>query len=229
MDMWQGKILYYGPPSSVGGFGIFPYYYYLNFVFSTFGPNPVYQALSNAIFSFLSIPLLGLTLFRLIEGEVVELKLFFSSIGSFIWSLMAVDIFFSNQEWNPNSIPFFILSFSLIIDLLGKSNKKYLKTVYSILLSFITIYLLSLHSTTLFIMPIALLLSLLVLFTKKMISSFEIFVVFISCVLLSIPYLFGEIPNQFSNTKIILKTIFKTGGEPKTLFSRLEPVSKYIF
>ena len=70
MKMWQGDWPTLGAPSSIGGYGIFPYYYYWTFLWTLLGSDPVFQVLSNAVPSFGSI-LLIFTIF-LFDGKFFD-------------------------------------------------------------------------------------------------------------------------------------------------------------
>ena len=129
MDMWQGKIPTLGAPSSVGSFGILPYYYYWTFLWTIFGNNPIWQAMSNTFPSFLLIILVFITIYKLLHANFVSLKqiwrdfqastnskLLIASFGSLFYSVFFTEIFYSQMEWNPNAGTFWLILLLLTLE-----------------------------------------------------------------------------------------------------------------
>lgn len=129
MDMWQGKIPTLGAPSSVGGFAILPYYYYWTFLWTIFGTNPIWQVMSNAFPSFLLIPLIFVTIYKLLHSKFISLeeiwqdfwkntnsKLLIAVFGSLFYSIFFTEIFYSQMEWNPNAGTFWLILIFLSLE-----------------------------------------------------------------------------------------------------------------
>jgi hypothetical protein len=111
--MWNGAWPVFGPHTTVG-FMMPPSYYYLVFPFTLFGHDPWLQALPNALFSFLSIPLLIYTLYVFLGDLPPTFRLFWAGIGGLWWSFLYADIVIGTMEWIPSSVPFFVLLFALL-------------------------------------------------------------------------------------------------------------------
>ena len=112
MEAWQGKIPTLGAPSSVGGFGILPYYYYWTFLWTIFGTDPIWQAMSNTFPSFLLIPLIFITIYKLLHSNFISLKqiwqdfqnntdskLLIATFGSLFYSIFFTEIFYSQMVY----------------------------------------------------------------------------------------------------------------------------------
>jgi len=162
MNMWKGEWPSLGPAAfgaGLGGFHIFPLYYYLCFPFTLLGANPAIQAFPNALFSFLSIPLFIYLTYQLLENIPPAKRLFLSGLAGFWYSLLFGDIFLSNFQWNPSSIPFFFMIFTALYNHQMKAltarealwPRQYLAWIGS---GFTLAILMSLHASALFIMPV---------------------------------------------------------------------------
>ncbi|MEM9903730.1 MAG: hypothetical protein AAF921_01725 [Cyanobacteria bacterium P01_D01_bin.44] len=221
MNMWRGDLPTLGPQvSTVGRHHILPLYYYLFFPFTLLGPNPIFQALPNALFSFLSIPLFIYLIYQLLERIEKSKRIFLSGLGGFWYSLLYGDIFISNFQWNPSSIPFFIMVLTLLFKLQMQGNFSFaiqalLWTVYGAILAIIV----SLHSSTLFVMPVVFAVTSSIFIydaikrkRKFLLVSFP-FVSILSALITLTPYWIGEIGRNFNNTKAILRTIFETSRQ----------------
>ncbi len=217
MKMWQGEFPKLGPPAyglGLGGHHILPLYYYIFFPFTLLGGNPAFQALPNALFSFLSIPLLILLVYKLLEDINYSQRILLTGLAGFWYSSLFGDIFISNFQWNPSSIPFFFLSFVIIYDLQIKNKFSWgIQCCLWAINGVIFAILLSLHSSTLFVMPIVFIISIFLYVFKILKERKEnkfLILPIISCLsafLALTPYWIGEFSSKFSNTKAILKTI----------------------
>ncbi len=216
MGFWQGDFPTLGPlayGAGLGGFHILPLYYYLFFLFTIFSKTPVAQAFPNAFFSFLSILLFIVLVYRLLEGIHAPKRLLLSGLAGLWYSLLFSNIFLSNFQWNPSSIPFFFMSFTLLHDIQMKNITAWRIQILTWIGSGIVLSILvSLHSSTLFIMPIV----------YAIASLSFIFKVFkeqglslrlalpglggLSAIIALTPYWLGEFKNHFGNTKAILRT-----------------------
>lgn len=216
MNMWRGSLPTLGPKvTTIGNHHILPLYYYLFFPFTILGAAPTFQALPNAFFSFLSIPLFIFLLYQLLEQVKSSTRLFLSGLGGFWYSLLFGDIFISNFQWNPSSIPFFLMALTLLYKLQMQGNFSFLSQVllwiaYGIVFAFG----ISLHSSTLFVMPaVFIVTSSLFIFEalrkkrQPLLLLLPVVSILASIVTL-MPYWVGEVGRSFRNTKEIIKTIY---------------------
>nr|MDJ0601546.1 hypothetical protein [Crocosphaera sp.] len=224
MEIGQGKFPTLGPVSSIGGYHILPLYYYLVFPFTILGSDPVFQAFPNALFSFLSIPLFIYLIYQLLDRIETSRRIFLSGVAGFWYSLFFGDIFISNFQWNPSSIPFFFLLLTALYQL-GMKNKysvitqAFLWTFSGIILAI----LISLHSATLFIIPLVFIITASVFIYRSFKRKQYIFITLpflsiISAIVSLTPYWIGEFGRNFSNTKKIIKIILKSSSEADTSF-----------
>ena len=223
MDIWDGKLPVLGPKvfgGDLGGFHLPPLYYYLVFPFTVLGSGPAFHALPNALFSFAAIPLLMVVVYRLLVGVAAHTRLLLSGVAGFWYSLLFNDIFISNFQWNPSSIPFFFLLFSLLHDIECRhfSNRKMQLLGWGGKGATLAI-LCSLHATALFIMPmvygITTLLHTVKTLRKKGVCAhllFPGFGIFVALLLL-LPYWRGEVGQGFTNTKAILNLVLASGSD----------------
>ena len=213
INIWQGNFPTLGPQASIGRHHILPLYYYLFFPFTFLGPDPIFQAFPNALFSFLSIPLLIYLTYQLLENVKVSARFFLSGLAGFWYSILFCDIFINNFQWNPSSIPFFLLVFILLYKL--EIEHKFSLLIQATLWSCYGVtlaILMSLHSSTLFIMPIIFLFSSLIFIFRAIRSNrksliFLPIISALSAIIVSLPYWIGELSRNFSNTKQIFKTL----------------------
>jgi len=230
MDMWNGKFPTLGPGSSIGGYSLPPLYYYLVFPFTILGPNLEFQVFPNALFSFLSIILLIYFLYKILAklGTSPEKNLIISGLGGLWYSTFFGEIFINNFQWNPGPIIFFLLLFLLLYDFQYSPQNSTYKSInhkiswilYGVTMS----VLVSLHSTTLFIIPLVFFVSLvLFIYRKRNLKKDWFLPLFsiISSVIVLLPYWKGEIPSKFANTRKIINTIFNSSEESGNLIEKL--------
>ncbi len=224
MEIGQGKFPTLGPVSSIGGYHILPLYYYLVFPFTILGSDPVFQALPNALFSFLSIPLFIYLIYQLLDRTETSLRIFLSGLAGFWYSLFFGDIFISNFQWNPSSIPFFFLLLTALYQLQMKNKYSLITQVFLWTLSGVILaILISLHSSTLFIIPLVFMITASVFIyrgikKKKYIFTILPFFSILSAIISLTPYWIGEFGRDFSNTKKIIRTVLKSTSEDDTSF-----------
>jgi len=129
-QMWQGSIPTLGAPSSVGGYGILPFYYYWTFLWTIFGSDPVLQVLSNAMPSFATIFLIFILIYKLLKKDFISfgqiwqdfwkikfsLKLSIASLTALFYSLFFTEILYSQMEWNPNGGTFWLIILVLFLE-----------------------------------------------------------------------------------------------------------------
>lgn len=219
MNIWQGSFPTLGPAvTTIGNHHILPLYYYLFFPFTILGAAPTFQALPNAFFSFLSIPLFIVLLYQLLEQVKPSKRLFLSGLGGFWYSLLFGDIFVSNFQWNPSAIPFFLMTLTLLYKLqmegtFSFASQVLLWAIYGVIFAFG----ISLHSSTLFVMPaVFIVTSSLFIFEalRKQRQPLLLLlpgVSILASVVTLLPYWIGEVGCGFRNTKEIIKTIHSSG------------------
>ena len=212
MKMWQGQWVTLGPSASIGGYSLPPLYYYLVFPFTILGAAPVFQVLPNTLFSFLSIPLLMLLVYELLEFISPSFRRLLSGLSGLWYSVLFGEIFISTFQWNPSPIPFFLISCVLIYKYLleNKFNSIVVNSLLWLIYGCFIAILTSLHSTAMFVMPLVFIISLIFYNYKQRknvnkcaLSSLSILAAFISL----FPYLQGEISRNFANTKKILSLL----------------------
>jgi hypothetical protein len=226
MDIWTGKLPTLGSTTSAGGHSLTPLHYYLFWVFTIFGTNPVFQALPNAVFSFLSIPALIYFVFRLLDQTDKPQRLFLSALAGFWWAFFYNDVLFASFEWNPNSIAYFSLSFILLIDQIVNQYIKNPKitTIAWILLGINTALFTSLHTTTLLLYPIifTLFIGWNIVKTKNV---YLPLLSILSFILTLTPYWIGEIQTRGHNTKALLDTLL----HGQSTLTALEKLNRIFF
>lgn len=214
MNMWTGDWPTLGPQvTTIGKHHILPLYYYLFFPFTILGADPVFQALPNALFSFLSIPLLIYLVHQLLENIAADARIFLSGLAGLWYSVLYGEIFINNYQWNPSSIPFFLMSFTLLYYLQMQEKFSFVIQIilwmgYGVILAI----LISLHSSTLFIMPIVFIISSAVFIYKNINNKNYLLISLPAVGILStlvalLPYWIGEFSRNFGNTKSIIKTL----------------------
>ena len=215
MKIWEGSFPTLGPQvSTIGRHHILPLYYYLFFPFTLLGPDPVFQALPNALFSFLSIPLFIYLLHQLLENIKHSTRVFLSGLGGLWYSLLFGDIFINNFQWNPSSIPFFIMVLTLLYKLQMQGRFSFfVQALLWIFSGVILAILVSLHSSTLFIMPVVVAITSSAFICKVIRKERNLLLIslpiisVLSAGIMLLPYWIGEIGRNFQNTKAILKTV----------------------
>lgn len=218
MDMWRGKMPILGPSASVGGYSLPPLYYYLVFPFTIFGAAPVWQALPNALFSWLAIPALMLLIYELLEDVKQSKRLILSGLAGLWYAVIFGEIFISTFQWNPSPIPFFLISCTLIFKY--QIETKFSRLIPNLILwlsyGFLMAILVSLHSTALFVMPVVFLSSLGFYIYQKRRQPYKCWLSLLSIVAMSvalIPYWKGELARNFINSKQIVLVVLGTGSE----------------
>ncbi|AFY79186.1 hypothetical protein Ple7327_4045 [Pleurocapsa sp. PCC 7327] len=217
MSMWQGKLPTLGPGASVGGYKLLPLYYYLVFPSTILGVDPVFQVLPNALLSFLSIPLLMYFVYQLLEKTENSKRLFLAALAGFWYSLLFVEIFINTYHWNPGPIPFFMLCFLLLYKWqleakLPHSAQVGLWILYGIVLAILV----SLHSTTLFVMPVAFIASCILFISRNRKNPKKCLLPLLSvaaAIVSLAPYWRGELSRNWTNTKGILTKITSASAE----------------
>lgn len=227
LKMWQGNIPNLGPGASVGGYKLLPLYYYLVFPATVLGADPVFQVLPNAILSFLSIPLLMFLIYQLLEKVETSKRLFLSALAGFWYSVLFVEIFINTYHWNPGPIPFFFMAFILLFkwQLEAKLSAKIqvvLWSLYGVVLAILA----SLHSTTLFVMPVVFVASSILFVVRNRRNPRKCLLPLLSVASATIAltsYWRGEISRGWTNTKGIITKITSASSDTETrnIFERI--------
>ncbi|MDD5652285.1 MAG: glycosyltransferase family 39 protein [Candidatus Moranbacteria bacterium] len=195
-----------GPKAGGTGFKLGPMFYYLEYLSgSIFGFSPQGIALFIPILSTISIGL-----FYLVFRNIFSINL--ALLLTFLYSISFYFVKYSRFAWNPNVIPFFILSFILLLFYID--NRRQNNFIYYILLGFVMGIGIQLHTTLLILMPVTLLFFMIFYFIKnknlplkKMILSIAIVGIF------NIPFLYSDYLNKGKNIEqFFAGTQVKTGS-----------------
>ncbi len=228
LEMKDGKLPLIGPifehPEGKYSYNLPPHYYYLTYpIYALSGFNPNSIALTAGIFSWLSIPMFGAFLYKLFRSkENKHIIMLATGIGMLWMSVFVKDIVNTNLGWNPSFIPFFLFAFILLI------QKSYART-YSFwggigiwfALGLTTSILASLHSATLFTIPLIYLFYSFLLIIQES-DEFVYFlygIVSKSVILISfLPFIIFEYSNNFINSKAYLNAVLQTGSQGNSDF-----------
>lgn len=198
-----------GPYSSIGGYSLPPLLYYITWPFTIFGPDPRLQVLPNILCSILAIPLLMYLLYLLLEHVPRGTRLFLAGVGGVWWSVFFPDVLLNSVEWNPPLVPFFLLLSALLWYWAWKAKTATLCVACWIGIGVCLAVLASLHSSTLFVMPIVFGITALwyIVRTRRWVGP----VVGLAIALLMLlPYWKGEIATHWQNTRTIIQTVQET-------------------
>jgi hypothetical protein len=232
--MRNGYLTTLGPPISGDFFYLLPLYYYIVVPFTFFGYDPTLQALPNALLSFLTIPLLIVGLYRLLDGLPHALRLFWGALGGLWWSLMVTDIILATRDWNPSSAPFFMLAFVLLAGAQIRTPAFNRTAVLSwIALGACLAMLMSVHATTLYVMPVVFVAAagaFIVRSSSRLRASALVFIALASMIACLTPYWYGEIQNHWHNSQAIMQyTLHHAAGEyPATTTTTAEKIVRSL-
>ncbi len=244
LEMSQGKWPTLGPASSVGGYSLSPIYYILNYLVSFGSLDPAWQAFPNSLFEFLSIPLFFYFLLLLLNGLKSGRSWLIAGFATLWWSVFFNDMIFGGMEWNPSSIPFFMLAFVTILKsaitsisifkdeyTLNPNFKFVLKPVLLwVLTGFITAILMALHSTTLLVIPVVLFLAIIYTVWKDRFYAFPVVSAWVAVLLAHSTYFAGELGRNWHNTTTFIQLVLLKRGDngsipiPHTAFQRVNRV-----
>ena len=239
MGIWEGSFPTLGPgPAAWSGVSgkiyLPPLYYYLVFPGTALTPDLSSQAISNAFFTFLSIPLLIFTVYRLLENIDNRKRFFLASLAGLWYSFLFRNIVMSTGDslaGNPVSIIFFLLSFILLYTYQLEAKLSSLVEIlcwitYGVILAILT----SLHFSTLFVMPVIFLISVVVYISRdpKKINRWLLpGIAIISAIVALIPYWIGEIARDWINTRTILSLVIDASskeGYSVTFLQRIKAI-----
>ena len=223
----EGNFPATGSPVSAAGFELLPLQYYFFAPFSVFGRHPFFLALPNILLTTGSIALLMILVRRIFAYRGTVVSWFYSAAAGIWWALFYWDVWFATFEWNPNGIPFFVLLSLLLVDTaLKEESSKTTKRICFAGLGFSIAMFASMHSTTLFAMPVAIGVFL-VWYAATTRLWQDVLWAALAFVLSLIPYWKWELQNDWTNTAGILSAVSgSSGGET---YSILERVNRMVF
>ena len=239
-QMHEGVWPTLGPGSSVGGYFLSPIYYYLNYIFSFGSLDPAIQAFPNSLFEFLSIPLFFYFLLLLLNGFKSGRTWFLAGFASLWWSLFFQDLIYSSMQWNPSSIPFFMLLFvifthkSILATINFKNtlqaNDRALQVLKHALKPILwwsltglgAAILTGLHSTTLMVTPVVLGLVSVYTIWKVRLYAFPLIFSWLVILVAHISYIQGEINRNWENTHNFIQLIQRPQIVTHTIFQRID-------
>lgn len=234
MDMWQGVWPTLGPSSAWGDLYLPPLYFYITFPFTAFGADLSWQAVTNGIITFFSIPLLMFTIYQLLENTPHPKRLLITSGAGLWYSLLFQNIIINtgySLAGNSGSIPFFLLAFVLFYKYQWEEKLPLSRQIFCWLLYGITLAIIgNLHFAPLFVMSSAFLVSVLAFIAKqpKNIKRWGLpGLSVLSGVVIMLPYWIGEVDRGWRNTQSIIDLVFKTSSEDGyavTFMQRLQAI-----
>ena len=239
LAIWKGSLPTLGPGPTAwtqlgGDIYLPPLYYYLVFPFTTITFDLSSQAIPNAIFTFLSIPLLIFTVYKLLDNVNSEKRLFLAALAGFWYSILFRNIVLSTGDslaGNPVSMLFFLLIFVLLYtyqleEKLAPATEILAWIGYGISLAILT----NLHFSSLFVMSVIFLGSIIFYIAHKpkqkkrwLLAGLSI----ASALLALTPYWLGEISRNWENTTRIISLAIGASSEKGysvTLLQRLNAV-----
>lgn len=228
----SGELVGYGPGSSVGGYFLLPLYYYLILPFTLFSNNPVFYNLGNSILSFFTCFLVVYLVYSLTKKLTKYYRLVLGLLSGIWWAVMYNDQVINTMSWNPGPIPFFlIIYFGFIHKTLTRSLDKLSNYIQYILwfgFGLVVTVLLSLHSTTMFVIPLVTIVFFIEYFLKTKDIKKPLFAIFSAWISL-VPYWLAEWQNHGQNTRRIIGLILQSDKESgfltrinRSLFNLLE-------
>ena len=234
MGIWEGVWPTLGPgPAAwsglVGDIYLPPLYYYLVFPGTLITPDLSAQAISNAVFTFLTIPLLSFTIYRLLEGVDEGRRFFLSMFSGFWYILLFRNLILSTENslgGNPVSIPFFLLCLIVLYDFQLNAKLSSLLEIgcwisYGLVIAIIT----NLHFSALYVMPVVSIISVIyyILQNPKSKKRWMLPGIAIGTTLLTLtPYWIGEIGRNWVNTQRIIQLVFDSSLEEDHKVSLLQ-------
>ena len=227
MGIWEGIFPTLGPGpaawSKVSGGEIYlpPLYYYLVFPFTIFTASLSSQAISNAVFTFVSIPLLIFIVYKSLPKRIdYNIRFLLSALAGFWYAFLFRNIALSTGNslaGNPVSITFFLLAFILLYTYQLESKLSPRKEVLSwITYGVVLAILMSLHFSTLFVMPVIFILSIIFYIYKNYNQPRKLLLPglsIISTIITLTPYWLGEINRNWVNSKNIVSLIINASSE----------------
>lgn len=218
-NMWDGQFPILGPASSVGGYSLPPLYYYLVFPWTVLGANPALQVLPNAISTLLATVGVAVLTHQLLDNVAPTTRWLLSGLASLWYSLLYGVIFISTFQWNPTPAPLFLILLALLYKVQYETRRSPAVQVLLWGLSgIVAAILVSLHSSTLFVVPVVFGLSSLAFWVRvwRRGDRWQLALPFVSGVtgmVALLPYWRGELDRSFANSKAIVRMVLNSGSE----------------
>ncbi len=234
-NMKSGDMQTLGPIAGGYDYYLPPLYYYIVYPFTLFSNNPVNQTLPALIFSALDIVLTGWLVYLLFpEFKNRKLRLVISAAASFWVAVSTYNIVIGNVPWNSNLVPYFVTAYFLITHFINTTHLQGWK-LYSLwaIYAAINAILVSLHSTTMFIIPIISILNISVFVyyhgLRKAILPITLSVILFA--LFMTPYLIGEFGRNFENSGLVFESVFNNSSKGNwiDMFSRLVATYEFLW
>jgi hypothetical protein len=166
-------------------------------------------------------------IYQLLEKIEVSKRLFLAALAGFWYSVLFGEIFINTYHWNPGPIPFFFIAFVLLFkwQLEAKLSGK-VQVVLWLLYGVVLAILASLHSTTLFVMPVVFVASSILFVVRNRRTPRKCLLPLLSLASATIaltPYWRGEIGRGWANTKGIITKITSANSDTETrnIFERI--------
>lgn len=239
MNMWQGTLPTLGPSSAWGDIYLPPLYFYLTFPFTVFGADLAFQAIANAILTFLSIPLLIFTIYQLLENVPPSKRLLIASGAGLWYSLIFQNIIINTGNslaGNSGSIVFFLLAFVLLFKYQWEAKLSMQGQIVCWILYGMTLALIgNLHFAPLFVMSAVFVGSIIAFCLKNRRRPKRWALPLLSIgsgVVMMTPYWIGEFSRGWTNTQGIISLIFKASNEDGyavTFLQRLQAIASGYF
>ncbi|ACB54044.1 unknown [Crocosphaera subtropica ATCC 51142] len=244
MAIWEGSWPTLGPgPAAwsglVGDVYLPPLYYYLVFPGTLLTPDLSAQAISNALFTFLTIPLLAFTIYRLLEGVEKDKRFFLSALSGFWYILLFRNIVMSTGDslgGNPVSIPFFLLCLVILYDYqLNEKLSPKLEVLCWITYGLVIAIITNLHFSALYVISAVSIISIIyyIFQNRKKKKGWILPGLAILTTLVTLtPYWIGEFGRNWINTQRIIQLVFDSSteeGHSVSLLQRFQAIfSGYI-
>lgn len=211
------KLTLLGPTASVGGFYLGPFYYYLMTIpLWLAGFDPVGPAIMVAFLGICSV----FFIYYFIKKNFGFSAAFFASC---LYTFSPLVVYNTRFSWNPNTVPFFSLSYFYSLYLARKKKKPLFLFLAGLILGICF----QLHYLAFILAPLGVIL----IFRKEIKVLFLDSLLLISGAFISFsPFLFFELRHSFTNLKAILEFVTRRGGAvafyPLDLFSRVSELSQ---
>lgn len=204
-EMTRGSFPLLGPLAGGTEFHLGPITHYFSFLSGLFfGWTPAALAYPDLLFSILTIPLMYVLIAKMFGRNMGLVSAFLTAISGFMVS-------YGRFQWNPNTMPFFILLFILSAQLVVYENNSRTRLLWAAILGVSIGVGVQLHTFLLILMPV-LAGALFVFLVRSRSFSGGVFALTITvALLLNIPQFVSEFRSNFSNT-----SEFFSGAHSKT-------------